>query len=258
MIDSGSVARTLVRHWRQGSRIDAIAPSGHPSSRAEGYAIQACWPTAAGSPAIGWKIAATSAAGQRHINVDAPLAGRLLAYMRLEAGATVPLAHSLMRVAEVEIAFRFASALPPRPGPYGVDEVLAAVGSVHPAIEFPDSRFADFCAVGAASLIADDACADRFMLGPAAPAWRHLDLAALSLSATVNGSEHHDGRGSNALGDPRVALAWIVNELSGLGLAMGAGEFVITGACVKPVPVVPGDEFRASYGELGEMSARFA
>ena len=39
--------------------------------------------------------------------------------------------------------------LPPRDTPYGVDEVLAAVASLHPAIEVPDSRYEDFTIVGA-------------------------------------------------------------------------------------------------------------
>ena len=94
-------------------------------------------------------------------------------------GAVVPLAGNLMRVAELELAFRMATDLSPRAAPYGVDEVLAAVATLHPAIEIPDSRYEDFCAVGAPQLIADNACGHRFMLGPAATfAWRGRDLAA--------------------------------------------------------------------------------
>ena len=73
-----------------------------------------------------------------------------------------------MRVAEAEFAFRMGVDLPPRPQPYSVDEVLAAVATLHPAIEVPDSRFDDFTIVGAPQLIADNACAHLFVLGPAA------------------------------------------------------------------------------------------
>ena len=82
-----------------------------------------------------------------------------------------------MRCVEVEFAFRMGRPLPPRSAAYTVEEVLAAVETLHPAIELPDSRFADFTAVGAPQLIADDACASLFLLGPAAdPTWRDLDL----------------------------------------------------------------------------------
>lgn len=44
---------------------------------------------------------------------------------------------------------------------------MAAVATLHLAIEIPDSRYRDFCAVGAPRPIADDACAHLSVLGPA-------------------------------------------------------------------------------------------
>jgi 2-keto-4-pentenoate hydratase len=254
-----AAARLLAGHRSAGTRLAGLPPELRPATRAEGYAIQAHWMETSAQPLFGWKIAATSAAGQRHINVDGPLAGRLLGETVLADGAAIPLANNLMRVAEVELAFRFGAALPPRDLPYSVDEAVAAVASLHPAIEIPDSRYEDFCVVGAPQLIADNACAHRFILGPAvATPWCHLDLAAHAVSAEVTGKSRHEGRGGNALGDPRIALAWIVNELSGLGLTMEAGQVVTTGTCVVPIPVVPGDEVRANYGEFGELSVKFS
>lgn len=248
----------LLSHWSAGTKLPSLPADLRPATRAEGYAIQAHVMAASKKPLFGWKIAATSAAGQKHINVDGPLAGRILAERIVANGATVSLKGNAMRVAEVEIAFRFARDLPPRPAPYAVDEAMAAVASLHPAIEIPDSRYEDFCAVGAAQLIADNACAHQFMLGEAADeSWRALDLAAHPVSAVVNGGAERRGVGANALGDPRVALAWIVNELSGLGVTMRAGEVVTTGTCVVPIAVAPGDEVRASWGVLGALVARF-
>jgi 2-keto-4-pentenoate hydratase len=252
-----AAARLLVQHWDAGTRLDQLPDEMRPATRAEGYAIQTQWMHR--SAVFGWKIAATSEAGQRHINVDGPLAGRLLADMVIDDGATVSLATNLMRVAELEIAFRFGADLTPRPAPYGVDEVMAAVATLHPAIELPDSRYTNFTAVGAPQLIADDACANLFILGPAVTRpWRHIDLAAHRVSATVAGKSRHDGKGADVLGDPRRALAWIANELSGLGIAIAAGQVVTTGTCVVPIPVIPGDAVNASYGEFGSLSVKFA
>ncbi len=71
-----------------------------------------------------------------------------------------------MRVAEVEFAFTMGTDLPPRDVPYRLDEVMAAVASLHPAIEIPDSRYRSFTEVGAPQLIADNACAHQFVLAP--------------------------------------------------------------------------------------------
>ena len=119
------------------------------------------------------------------------------------------------------------------------------------------SSYTDFTAVGAPQLIADDACADWFLLGDSAPdGWQTLDLAAHPVTAVLNDSYERQGRGGNALGDPRVALTWLVNELSGLGIPLRAGELVTTGTCVVPVGIRPGDEVSASLGELGGLTVR--
>src|SRR4029077_8865550 len=105
---------------------------------------------------------------------------------------------------EAEFAFRMSRALRPRAESYGVEEVLSAVDSLHPAIEVPDSRYEDFTSVGAAQLIADNACAHLFVLGPATLApWRGMDLANHLVAGTVLGKQTHHGRGANVLGDPR-------------------------------------------------------
>src|SRR4029077_5373067 len=102
-------------------------------------------------------------------------------------------------------------------------EVLDAVDTLHPAFEIPDSRFADFVSAGEAQLIADNACAHLFVLGaPTSAHWRARDLVEERPVITLGGKTHV-GHGKNVLGDPCVALAWLANELRGLGLAVGGG-----------------------------------
>jgi 2-keto-4-pentenoate hydratase len=139
-----------------------------------------------------------------------------------------------------------------------VDEVLAAVAAVHPSIEIPDSRYADFVTVGAPQLIADNACACYFILGQAASDWKTFDYLNQSIHVNLNGEAIDSGYGRNVLGDPRVALTWIINELSSLGIAMEVGQFVTTGTCRVPVKVNPGDEVSADFGVLGQVSCRFS
>jgi len=162
-------------------------------------------------------------------------------------------------VVEPEFAFRMARDLPPRPTPYALDEVLAAVATLHPALEVPDSRYADFTKAGAAQLIADDACAHEFVLGPATTAaWRTVDLSRHRVQATVQGKLEREGVGANVLEDPRRALTWLANELSRIGVVLRAGQVVTTGTCAVPLPIAPGDEVRADYGVLGSVGLRLA
>ena len=164
-----------------------------------------------------------------------------------------------MRVAEPEFAFRCGIRLAPRSATYSQAEVMAAMDALIPAIEVPDSRFEDFAKAGAAQLIADCACARDFVLGTPAPAdWRRIDLAQHKVHGSIAGRLDRDGVGANVLGDPRLALTWIVNELSGLGVALEPGEVVTTGTCMTPLEIQPGDHVIADFGVLGRIEARFA
>jgi 2-keto-4-pentenoate hydratase len=261
-------ARLLWTCRQQGTVIDALPAALRPADGAAAHAIQAALPVVAGRPVVGWKIAATGAAGQAHIQVDGPLAGRILDSFVHPVGATLSLAGNRMRVVEPEFAFRMGANLPPRPTPYAVDEVLAAVASLHPAFELPDSRFADFARAGQAQLIADNACCGRFAFGAAAPAsWRQADLAAHRVHAVVvqgGGAQggqlrySRDGEGRALLGNPLTALTWLANELSALGLCLRAGDWASCGTCMVPLEILPGDRVTADYGDFGCIDIKLA
>ena len=185
------------------------------------------------------------------------MAGRILSETVIADGGNASMAGNEMRVAEPEFAFRMATDLPPRSQPYAVREVLDAVGTLHPAIEIPDSRFADFVSAGAEQIIADNACAHLFVLGaPTVVNWRALDLVEERPVITMRGQQFI-GHGKNVLGDPRAALAWLANELRELGITLRAGEVVTTGTCHPPLPIASGDRMEADFGVLGKVSVGF-
>ena len=238
--------------------IAALLNGAMPQNRADGYAVQQALARLSGQQAYGWKIAATSSAGQKHIGVDGPLAGRLFIDRVLPMCLPISLTGNSMRLGEAEFAFRMAQDLPGRDKPYGVDEVMAAVGALYPAIELPDSRFTECNNAGAPSLIADNACAHQFILGDEVKIdWRRLDLAQHRVSVTCDGEPNCEGIGANVLGDPRIALTWLANELNTYGLKLRAGETVTTGTCVVPFALRPGARFTADFGVLGMVSISF-
>ena len=147
MLERNQIAfasQSLHGHWRAGTKLSALDDWVRPQDRIEGYAIQAAIERFSTTNLFGWKIAATSEAGQKHINVDGPMAGRILAETVIPDGETASMAGNEMRVAEPEFAFRMRVDLPARSTPYTAQQVLDAVDTLHPAIEIPDSRFDDF------------------------------------------------------------------------------------------------------------------
>ena len=256
-------ARLIWAHWQTSQVLSALPEACRPMTSSQGYAAQAQLPVVSGRKVLGWKIAATSVNGQAHINVSGPLAGRLLSGQVFESGATVPSAGNRMRVAEPEFAFVMAQDLPPQAKPYTQQQVMNAVASLHPALEVPDSRMDPFTAAGEAQLLADNACARHFVLGPAAPdVWRDLDLSTYPVQAQVRHGKQlkytRDGTGGNVLGDPRIALTWLTNQLSALSITLEKGHVVTTGTCMVPLELQPGDSASADFGPLGRVHMIFS
>jgi 2-keto-4-pentenoate hydratase len=257
MLDNDQIraaSKTLHQHWRAGTKLGGLEVSMRPQQRREAYAIQSEIERTSAQKLFGWKIAATSEAGQKHINVPGPMAGRILAETVIADGGTASMAGNEMAVAEPEFAFRMGRDLPPRTEPYRVAEVLDAVATLHPAIELPDSRYADFVSAGEAQIIADNACAHLFVLGAATGAdWRARDLVEERPVTTLRGKSYV-GHGKNVLGDPRLALCWLANELRALGVTLRAGEVVTTGTCHPPLPIQAGDHVACDFGVFGKVS----
>ncbi len=254
MPEPDQTSQILLKHWRDATRCENLPADLQPQSKAEAYAVQALIAQQSAKPLWGWKIAATSVAGQKHIGVAGPLAGRYIAERVVTSGQAIPFGRNHMKVAEVEFAFKLAVDLPPRDHPYTEDEVFAAVASLHPAIEIPDSRYERFEKVGAFALIADNACAHWLAIGEAAPdIWRSMDLAAFTPTGRILGKGEWQGSGSNVLGSPRTAMTWLVNELSQLGIGLKAGQTVTTGTCLVPMAIAAGDRIEGDFGALGKI-----
>src|SRR5437016_577577 len=176
MLDKNAIAaasKTLHDHWRAGTKFSGLDESLRPRDRIEAYAIQAGIEKYSCENLFGWKIAATSEAGQKHI-------------------------------------------------------------------------------------IADKACAHLFVLGSATSAhWRSLDLVEERPVVGLR-AQQFIGHGKNVLGDPRVALTWLANELRQLGVTLKAGRIVTTGTCHPPLPIQSGDFCAVDFGSLGKVSVGFA
>jgi 2-keto-4-pentenoate hydratase len=121
MLDQDQIAaasKTLHDHWRASTKFAGLETSLRPGDRREAYAIQAALENHSTQGLFGWKIAATSEAGQKHINVDGPMAGRIFSETVIPDGGTASMMGNEMRVGEPEFAFRMARDLPPRSSPY--------------------------------------------------------------------------------------------------------------------------------------------
>ncbi len=92
-----AAASLLLEHWLAGQKLAFLPEDLKPHDRATAYEVSRVLAELSGDNVIGWKIAATSGVGQRHINVDGPLAGRLLSSRVVSAGGQITLGNNIMR-----------------------------------------------------------------------------------------------------------------------------------------------------------------
>ncbi len=239
-----------------GETINALPAHCKPDTEDVGRQAQIHFPELAEDSIAGWKIAATSAGGQKHIGVDEPLEGPYLSSHVYEPNAVLSMAGNHMAVAEAEFAFRFGKSIIGRETAYTGNEILDAVSSLHPSLEFPDSRISDFANAGAATLLADCACGKDWVIGEATSVeWRNINLAESPVQLLINDEVATQGTGADALGHPLAALEWVVNQLSSRGITIEAEQYITTGVCGLPKPIRSGDRVTADLGIFGSVSA---
>jgi len=209
---------------------------------------------ARGRRIVGHKIGLTSPAVQRQLGVDQPDSGVLFADMQVATGATVAIEKLLQPMVEAEIAFILADDLD---GDLSESRIQAVAGVALPAIEIVDSRVRDW-SISIVDTIADNGSSALFVLGSETVAAADLDFASPTMRLTQDGAMVSAGRGSDCLGSPLNALAWLARTAQDNGSPLRAGHIVLSGALGPMVPVRPGSTYAAEIDGIGSVEVSFA
>ena len=204
-----------------------------------------------GQRSIGWKLGATSPAGQAIMGVQEPAYGFLLP-AQYASGAQVSAGRYADLRVEAEIAFKMRTKLA-GPGVTAATALLA-VDSVMPALELLDFIFAG--KPRAADFIASSVVAHAIVLGSPVAAPLGFDLATEAVAYEHNGEIVGTYSAAEVMGNPFNALAWLANQLGGRGLALEPGEIVMSGAISKLLRPKPGDTIGAKFARLGAVGVK--
>lgn len=208
-----------------------------------------------GERIVGKKIGITAKAVMQMLKVDQPDFGHLLSGMTHGESATLDSTRFCQPRGEGEIAFILNKDLA-GPGITG-PQVLAATECVMPAFEIVDSRVTDW-KIRIQDTVADNASAAAFVLGDNAVSPRRIDLATCGMVLEKNGEIIGTGAGAATLGNPVNAVVWLANKLGELGIALKAGEVILSGSLSLMFPISPGDVLRMSLNGVGSVSCRFS
>lgn len=209
---------------------------------------------AAGRRVLGRKVGLTSKAVQQQLGVDQPDFGVLIDDMEYLNGSEVPTSRLLQPKVEAEIAFVLGSDLAAHRPSWS--EFLRSVAYALPAIEIVDSVIKDW-KITLVDTVADNASSGLYVLGdqPVAIGAGAFQTAGMQLS--VNGEVVSVGSGAACLGHPLRAAYWLACTMAAEGVALQAGEVILSGALGPMVPVAAGARVEALIGGVGSCSARF-
>lgn len=218
---------------------------------AEGYAAQAGVVIALGERVAGWKVG---------FGPDRqPAAAPLVAGVVVPSGATLVLPRGRPALLEIEIAFRLARDLPPRPDrPYTRGEVVDAIDVALTGAELIAAR-GGLPAEGTPfpRFVADLQGNAGYACGTATRAFASLDLEACRVTLHVDDERVHDAVGGHPQGDPWAPLvAWAGAQRDRLG-GLARGQVITTGSLNKPLPIDKPCRVRARIAGVGEVAFAF-
>jgi 2-oxo-3-hexenedioate decarboxylase len=203
-----------------------------------------------GEVLVGAKLGLTSKIKQQVMHVDSPIYGWVTSGMLTDHGEPIELSELIQPRAEPEIAFLLGRDLP---APATVTSVLAATEAIFAGIDVLDSRYADY-RFTRPDVIADNASAGRFLLGPlAVPPTALVDLALIGCVLRVDGDVVATAAGAATMGHPAAAVAWLVNQLARRGQSLTAGMLIFSGGLTEPVTLRRGGSVTAEFDGLGAI-----
>jgi 2-keto-4-pentenoate hydratase len=261
--DPKPAAQLLCTARARGQPFERFPPELTPADERAAYSVQAelhrCLTTAGWGPVVGHKIGCTTRVMQAYLHIDNPCAGGIFASTAHRQHG--PFEHGrFVRVGvECEIAVTLGADLPHTSAPFDRAAVAAAVSACQAAIEVVDDRYLDYRSLDTPTLIADDFFGAGCVLGAPAMGFHPFGLARASASMSINGALVGAGVGTDILGEPLDALAWLANSLAARGQGLREGEFVLLGSLVQTHWLEPGAaEVVVQNDPLGEVRATFA
>ncbi len=218
----------------------------------------------AGNPIVGYKAANTSPAATKVIGLGSGIiVGTLLDSQIFPSGSRIDMRPGSNHV-EIEIALTLGT---PLAGPdLTVEDVRAAIGIVHPAIEI--APWSPAVVAGKRSrphTIATHKTSGAIILGPGRPLG-DTDLIVETASLDIDGTHIGTGTGANVLGDPLAVVVDLARLLSEHGLSLEPNMLIMTGSILSPhaVPYDPAAPTRTDvaatgrFGTLGDIRVTLA
>ncbi|OLL29240.1 hypothetical protein BTH42_23595 [Burkholderia sp. SRS-W-2-2016] len=252
------LAQALYEQHIARTTFSTLRPAGRVLDTATAYDVQdelvALLRDARKADVAGYKIGLTSSAMQTMCGIDKPVFGRILSDRVHQSGVQVDLKQYGHLGLEFEIAVKLGSDLVPSGKPLSSAEIAACTAAICPALELVDDRHADYGALDACSLIADNSWNAGVVLGD----WQALPGDMAVRQARVFSQDPAVETGAVDYRHVLASVGWLAQELASRGLHLRAGEIVMTGSVVRTRFPVAGEIWNYEVDGLGTIGVSCA
>ena len=185
------------------------------------------------------------------MQVTAPLLGFLTDATVFDSGSSVATAGWKGGIVEFEVAAYLGSDLGPGASD---DEARNAVSAIGPAIELANITQPPGPEV-VPEVLAADIFHEGVIFGHRDEERAGLDVTGLEARIFVDGAERAVVTDAQAITGPYPwIVATVANTLAAFGQRLRAGDVIITGSVIPPIPVTEGTEFTMNLGQYAPIS----
>jgi 2-keto-4-pentenoate hydratase len=243
--DRSRIAGRFLAARRAAAGLDAY-PGQFPRSLDEAYAIQDAAIAAWGRPVIGWKVGRVPEPLIDLFGTDR-IAGPI--FHQASDGAAMPVFAEGFAAGEAEFLLHIGAAPPADQTGFSLDEAADLIGAVHVGIEIASSPLGAINEIGPIAVVSDFGNNNGLVVGAEIPDWRTSGFEQWDVTCRIGGELVGSGR-ATAFPDGAIGAARFLFELMAQrGIALGAGQWISSGAVTGVHRTRPGLAVDANFGD---------
>jgi len=198
---------------------------------------------------LGWKVGFSMPADQQRLNLPSAMVGYLSRERSLASGQQYRASAASNLLVEPEVAILIGRDVPARAG---ADRAKAAIAAYTAALEMVDTTRSvndDIEEILAGNMFHEAVVLADQRLPPNA-----FSREQLGLTLCVNGNEVRTLEQQRVPENFASLICTVADILAAHGEQLQSGDWIITGAAAKPVPIHAGDNVTLDMGFLGKLS----